>query len=131
MVPATYHHHDTLPLTANGKVDQAALRGLANRTVAGPTDGAAPAPLTPAEERLAAAWADVLGLDQRLIRRDDSFADLGGTSMAAIKLVIALDRAISLEDLAAHPRLVDLAACLASTLVHHDARTPGDLRKEA
>jgi len=130
MVPASYQHHDTLPLTPNGKVDQAALWRLANlTTTGGPVDGATPAPLNPDEERLAAAWADVLGIDRRLIGRNDRFADLGGTSMAAVKLVVALDRAISIQDLAAHPRLGDLAACLAAAPLHEPRAHTGP-RKE-
>jgi len=37
---------------------------------------------------------------------------LGGTSLSALKLAIALDREVSLKDLKAHPILVDLAALI-------------------
>ena len=44
------------------------------------------------------------------IRRRDHFFDSGGTSLSALKLAIALDRAVSFKDVAGHPVLADLAA---------------------
>jgi hypothetical protein len=43
------------------------------------------------------------------ISRRDHFFDRGGTSLSAVKLAIALERAVSLSDLARHPVLADLA----------------------
>ena len=42
----------------------------------------------------------------------DRFFDLGGTSLSAVKLAIALNRAVSLEDIAEHPVLADMAELL-------------------
>ena len=67
------------------------------------------APGTPTERRLAAAWAEVLGVPQDQIGRRDHFFDRGGTSLSAVKLAIALDRAVSLKDVTRHPVLADLA----------------------
>jgi acyl carrier protein len=67
------------------------------------------APRTPTEERLAAAWAEVLSIPKDRIGRGDSFFELGGTSLSAVKLAIALGRAVSLKQIAEHPILVDLA----------------------
>ncbi len=69
-------------------------------------------PDTPAERRLAAAWAVVLGIPADRIGRQDHFFDRGGTSLAAVKLAVALDRAISLKDVTRHPVLADLAGLL-------------------
>jgi hypothetical protein len=44
------------------------------------------------------------------IGRRDSFSDRGGTSLSAVKLAVALHRAVSLKDLVSHPVLADLAA---------------------
>ena len=67
-------------------------------------------PETPTEQRLAAAWAKVLGIPQDQVSRTDHFFDRGGTSLSAVKLAVNLDRAFSLKDLTSHPVLADLAA---------------------
>ncbi|GGL11880.1 non-ribosomal peptide synthetase [Planomonospora parontospora] len=78
MVPRTVVVLDALPLTPNGKVDRAAL-----------PEPDAPAsgrdPRTPAEERLCRLFAEVLGLDR--VGADDGFFDLGGDSIAVLRLV--------------------------------------------
>jgi len=64
------------------------------------------------EQRLAAAWAKVLGIPQDQIGRHDHFFDRGGSSLSAVKLAIKLDRAVSLKDLTLHPVLADMAALI-------------------
>ncbi|PYR36505.1 MAG: non-ribosomal peptide synthetase [Acidobacteria bacterium] len=107
MVPSAFHWRRTLPLTDNGKVDKKALAALAGELdVAEPDrDG----PRTATEDRLAAAWAEVLGLPQNQIGRRDHFFDLGGTSLSALRLAVTLDRAVTLKDLTGHPILAELA----------------------
>ncbi|MFI9377077.1 amino acid adenylation domain-containing protein [Streptomyces parvulus] len=114
MVPASFHRVESLPLTPNGKTDRKALAGLAPSP--GEPGHGDRRPRTPAERRLAAAWADVLGLPAGRIRRDDDFFALGGTSLSAVRLAVSLDRALSPRDLTGHPALADLARLL-------DART--------
>jgi amino acid adenylation domain-containing protein len=121
MVPTDFHWRQNLPLTANGKVDRKALTALAAQLGAmaphAGTDGTGPgtveedrdAPRTPTEQRLAAVWAQVLGIPEHRIRRHDHFFDRGGTSLAAVRLAIALDRAVDVTDLTRHPVLADLA----------------------
>jgi hypothetical protein len=107
MVPSVVHWRESLPLTANGKIDKKALAALArdlNRVGA-----SVEAPATAAEERVAAAWAEVLGIARNEIGRNDHFFDRGGTSLSAAKLVIALGRAVSLKDVIHHPVLAALA----------------------
>ncbi|MFI1165463.1 amino acid adenylation domain-containing protein [Streptomyces sp. NPDC020801] len=116
MVPTAFHWHESLPLTGNGKIDRKALTALAEQAApaAGP-DGTGQhddAPCTPTERRLATAWAELLGLPRESIGRRDHFFDSGGTSLSAVKLTIALDRAVSLKDITRHPVLADLAALL-------------------
>ena len=66
------------------------------------------------ERRLAAAWAEVLGVPSDRIGRLDHFFDRGGTSLSAVRLAIALNRAITLKDVIRHPVLADLAELLDS-----------------
>ncbi|MGW1930595.1 amino acid adenylation domain-containing protein [Streptomyces sp. NPDC001919] len=119
MVPAVCHRQDPLPLTPNGKIDRKALGSLAEELARGDTRGDAPRPGT--EERLAQAWAAVLGTDPAGIGRGDGFFDLGGTSLTAVQLAVALDRVVSLRDLTASPTLADLAALIDART---EARTP-------
>ncbi|MEU2114039.1 alpha/beta fold hydrolase, partial [Streptomyces sp. NPDC019507] len=115
MVPSVFHWRPELPLTANGKVDKKALTALAATldTPLEDTDSAGGgAPVTAAERRLAAAWSTVLGVPEDRIGRGDHFFDRGGTSLSAVKLAIALDRAVTLKDVTRHPVLTDLAALL-------------------
>ncbi|MES4906477.1 MULTISPECIES: amino acid adenylation domain-containing protein [unclassified Streptomyces] len=134
MVPFAFHWQHDLPLTANGKIDRKALTALAEQ--APPAERTAPAgtgdaagaqhraPRTPTERRLAVAWAELLGVPRHQIGRQDHFFDCGGTSLSAVKLTIALDRAVSLKDITRHPVLADLAALLDGT----SQRRPGLLQ---
>ncbi|MFJ9482031.1 amino acid adenylation domain-containing protein [Streptomyces mirabilis] len=108
MVPSAFHWRESLPLTANSKIDRKTLQALAGELDVVQDDYHAPN--TPTEHRLAAAWAKVLGVPQDRIGRRDHFFDRGGTSLSAVKLAVALDRAVSLKDVTRHPVLADLAA---------------------
>ena len=107
MVPSAFHWQESLPLTANGKIDRTTLTVLAGEVDVAGEEYRAPSTLT--ERRLAAAWAKVLGIPQDQIGCQDDFFDRGGTSLSALKLAIALDRTVSLTDLIRHPILADMA----------------------
>jgi amino acid adenylation domain-containing protein len=84
MVPAVFTWMEALPRTTSGKLDRRALP-----EPDGGVDGAEHVPPKPGmEERLAAVWKDVLGVD-RLGAHDDFF-DLGGQSILATRLVARL-----------------------------------------
>jgi hypothetical protein len=107
MVPSAIHWRKTLPLTENGKIDRKALLALAGELEV--AEQRHEEPSTATERWLAAAWAKVLGIPKDQIGRRDQFFDLGGSSLSALRLAIALDRAVSLKDLNDHPILADLA----------------------
>jgi amino acid adenylation domain-containing protein len=109
MVPAAFHQRESLPLTANGKIDTKVLRGIAAELVATDGDALAP-PTTSTEVMLAAAFAKVLDVPVDSIGRHDNFFDCGGTSLTAVKLAIATGRVVSLKEINRQPMLADMAA---------------------
>ncbi|MFT7836998.1 amino acid adenylation domain-containing protein [Saccharothrix sp. BKS2] len=76
-VPAAVVLLPSLPLSANGKVDRAALPA--------PEPDPVDPPSTPVERALARAWTAVLGVE-RVGRHDDFFA-LGGDSLLGMRVV--------------------------------------------
>ncbi|NDZ85715.1 amino acid adenylation domain-containing protein, partial [Streptomyces sp. SID10115] len=82
MVPAVVMVVDDLRLTVNGKLDKRALPEPEF------TGGAYRAPSSPVEEILAGIFARVLGLPQ--VGVDDPFFDLGGNSLAAMRVIAAV-----------------------------------------
>jgi amino acid adenylation domain-containing protein len=91
MVPAAWVLLDRLPLTANGKVDRAALPVPSERG----EGGAYVAPRSPVEQVLAGIWEEVLEL-QRVGVEDDFFA-LGGHSLVAAQVTSRVLTAFSVE----------------------------------
>ncbi|GLY50357.1 non-ribosomal peptide synthetase [Lentzea sp. NBRC 102530] len=78
MVPAAFVLLDALPLSANGKVDRAALPEPSATAPATPYV----APTTDTEEVVAGIWAEVLGVDR--VGVEDDFLALGGDSMRSL-----------------------------------------------
>jgi amino acid adenylation domain-containing protein len=93
MVPAAFAVLDSLPLNANGKVERAMLPDAA--PAGADPDEEFVAPRTPAEVIIAAACAQVLGLE-RLSVNSDFFA-LGGHSLAATRVVSQLRKSFGVE----------------------------------
>ncbi len=84
MVPRAFVRLDRLPATTNGKVDRRALAALAPEAQAGRM------PRTEAEARVAAVWAELLGLER--VGVEDDFFSLGGHSLLATRLTYRLQR---------------------------------------
>jgi amino acid adenylation domain-containing protein/non-ribosomal peptide synthase protein (TIGR01720 family) len=107
MVPAAFVTLDALPLTANGKLDRAALPAPAAET---PADGGG-APRTPAEETLARIWAQVLGRER--VGVHENFFDLGGDSILSIQMgVRATEEGVRItpRQIFQHQTVAELAA---------------------
>jgi hypothetical protein len=122
MVPSAFHWRKSLALTDNRKIDRKALTALAGELDVAEQDGDGPSTAT--EHWLAATWAEVLGIPKDQIGRRDQFFELGGTSLSAIRLAIALDRAVSLKDLRGYPILADLATLIDSRGVTDPGGSP-------
>ncbi|MEK0470704.1 AMP-binding protein [Mycobacterium ulcerans] len=90
MVPTALIPIAELPLTVNGKLDTRALPAVQY----GHTQRYR-APDTPAEQTLAAIYAQVLGLDR--VSVDDSFFDLGGDSLSAMRVVSAINTTLNTD----------------------------------
>lgn len=94
MVPAAFVVLDTLPLTANGKLNRAALPAPKHAAETADADGSA-APTDAVEEVLARIWAEALNRE-RVGVHDDFFA-LGGHSLLAVELVHRVEKAFRIQ----------------------------------
>ncbi|MEO8382951.1 MAG: amino acid adenylation domain-containing protein, partial [Acidobacteriota bacterium] len=108
MVPTAFVQLDTLPLTANGKVDRKALPAP-EATALGVREYEAPQ--GEIEEAIAALWQEQLKVPR--VGRHDNFFELGGHSLLAVQLIshirAALGVEVPLRDLFASPSLAALA----------------------
>jgi amino acid adenylation domain-containing protein len=92
MIPTNFVALRSMPLTPNGKTDRKALP----KPSAGLSLSAGPAEeLNEDERRLAAIWADVLGV--RSVGRRDNFFDLGGHSLLLVLLFSRINKEFSLN----------------------------------
>ena len=87
MVPAAFVRLESLPLTANGKLDRKALPAVSADAYS--TRDYEP-PTGETEVKLGAIWAEVLKVDW--IGRNDNFFDLGGHSLMAARAVALMNR---------------------------------------
>ncbi|HEX6291106.1 MAG TPA: amino acid adenylation domain-containing protein [Herpetosiphonaceae bacterium] len=112
MVPSAFVLLDTLPLTANGKVDRKALP--APEAAHARATETAITPRTPIEHKIAQIWQEVLQLDG--VGVNENFFDLGGHSIRMMqvhsKLQERLNRDIAMTDLFRHPTIAALAQFL-------------------
>jgi amino acid adenylation domain-containing protein/non-ribosomal peptide synthase protein (TIGR01720 family) len=113
MVPAAFVLLDALPVLGSGKVDRRALPAPeSDRPELGSSYAA---PSTPAEEALAALWAQVLRLDQ--VGVHDNFFALGGDSILSIQILARANQMgmrITARQIFEHPTVAELARVAAS-----------------
>ncbi|GIJ35211.1 non-ribosomal peptide synthetase [Micromonospora sediminimaris] len=93
LVPTRCHIVAQFPVTASGKVDRAALVAAEPEPVAAQLERVAPR--TPLERAIAGAWEQALRLDR--VGVDDDFFDLGGHSMAMMRIISLLRESHGVE----------------------------------
>ena len=105
MVPVSYHMVESLPMTANGKLDRKAIAPL----LAQGTPQGEP-PTTPGQKALAELWQEVIGVAPCC---GDSFVELGGDSIGVIRLIALIRErlgvSVSLQSLFGHITLSAMA----------------------
>lgn len=112
MIPAHFIELESLPLTANGKIDR---RALPKPELQVEEDGQQVLPRSALEERVASLWAEVLGIDK--VGVHDNFFELGGNSLNAMQIVTLLQKEcssdVTLQDIFKAPTVEALAQLLA------------------
>ncbi len=120
MMPTVFVRIQSLPLTANGKVDRAKLPApdqLNSQTI---KSFAAPfvAPRTPFEEELATIWRKLLKVEQ--VGVHDDFFELGGHSLIATQLALRVQEtfnvSLTLQAIFDNATINDLAALITAAL---------------
>lgn len=127
-IPSRFVLLDSLPLTANQKIDYSSLPETHNTSDAG--NGAAstkshptPAPssdsyiLTPLQSLIHKSWCDQIGLDPDELAIDGHFVEVGGDSLLAAHIALRLEGSgvpLRAQDVLDHPTVRRLANFLES-----------------
>jgi amino acid adenylation domain-containing protein len=119
-IPSVFVRMDALPLSANGKVNRLALPDPETARPNLSSDYVPPH--TPAEERLAAIWSEVLRVDS--VGMNDNFFELGGHSLLAAQIVARVRAEfkfeIALRVLFESPTIAQMAGHFAATVSSND-----------
>jgi acyl carrier protein len=110
MVPAAFVRVKSMPMSANGKVDRAALpKPTADNTL---NDALFAAPQSEIEQWLASFLTGLLKVDR--VSRDDNFFNLGGHSLMGAQLIAKVYQRfaveLSLRSLFDHPTIAEISA---------------------
>jgi amino acid adenylation domain-containing protein len=123
MVPSAFVQLEKFPLTPTSKIDRKALPRPGNSRPLLAQEFIAPQ--TEVEKQLAALWRELLQVDE--IGIDDSFFDLGGNSLAAVRMVrqyhARFGREIPAVKVFQHPTIAKLAELLEGGDRHSDHLT--------
>ncbi|MHB1209358.1 MAG: amino acid adenylation domain-containing protein [Acidimicrobiales bacterium] len=96
MVPTAYVEIEEFPLTPGGKVDKRHLVDLATLNVPGVHARASTSSVeeqsSELEARVVGWFANVLNLEREALSPDDDFFDLGGTSLASLRLFMLIQQ---------------------------------------
>ncbi|KAH7245532.1 hypothetical protein BKA59DRAFT_397427 [Fusarium tricinctum] len=128
MVPQTWLAVNSIPLTANGKLDRLRVKQFlieqdvfVNYNVSQDKPGNSPTTLTETEKSLQSLWSDVLDLPKDSIAADSNFLELGGNSLKAMRLVALARRKkmrITLARIFQGPLLATMASHVDSVKTH-------------
>lgn len=114
-VPAVVHFVESIPLTANGKIDRSALLALEAPPAGTSDSGNASAP-TPIEDLVLGLCRDLLGRPLTVLT--DRFTDVGGNSLMTTKLLASIENATGVRlrasELLRQPDLRGIATLLHS-----------------
>ena len=127
MVPDVLGQLDRMPLTPSGKIDKKALPELRREK----REGGRRAPKKSLEERLCELFRDVLSADS--FYADDSFFEMGGTSLTASKVTMRLMSQgfkVEYQDIFDHPTPESLAGYLESRKAPEPAGAPAGEEKD-
>lgn len=94
MIPSVFLAVTNIPVTANGKADRRALKAYTARQRLGPHlllsgENTVRQPISETEKLLHSLWQKLLGLNGEQFGTNSNFFELGGSSLAAIKLASA------------------------------------------
>ncbi|MDF1814419.1 MAG: amino acid adenylation domain-containing protein [Verrucomicrobiales bacterium] len=123
MVPSTFHWQDSLPLTANGKIDRKKLTALAAEL--GSEEIEYIAPSTPTEEYFCKVLSDLMKVEQVSVE-GHFFNDLGADSLKMAGFLADLSKRedlppVDIKDVYQYPTIRSLAAA-----VTESGKTPTD-----
>jgi tyrocidine synthetase-3 len=121
MIPAYFIDIESIPLTANGKVDRKALNAITIQT--GHPDMIVRA-RNSTEAMMMRVWENVLDLQDRVGIFDDFFS-LGGNSLKAVQVVGKMKTCgVTVKDILQYPTIAELAAIADKHLIYTE---PGEL----
>jgi len=94
MIPSFFIPVPEIPLNINGKTDREALGRYPIPVL---TDSGFKPPADEKEEKLAAIWSEIMGIDIKGIGSDSNFFSLGGHSLTAIDLVSKIHKVFDIK----------------------------------
>jgi amino acid adenylation domain-containing protein len=134
MVPARFHCVPALPLTAHGKLDRAALTGIAQAALERADEERDPVePASPHDQAVADVIGAVIGVER--VGMSARFDALGAGSLTMLRVLQALEArgliGLSLPELMSCATVADLADRLVRTPVPSAAQKRGTRRRSA
>lgn len=120
MIPSQFIRIKSIPLTPNGKVDYKVLNSLINETTHLVQKWEPP--VTEMQRLIAKLWSEILKVEVGKIGINNTFFEIGGDSMQAIRMMTKLQKELSIElslrDFYQDPSVRSLADYIEPKLIH-------------